>query len=962
MGRYSSLFTVYSLYILIFVSAFGYQSAKNDVFMYHRRRTSLQAIPVQDIASIASKLRQRLIALPSAQTKLSSLEEPSQVDDIVKSSSNIVDDIMKPTITEQLKRIENLVNQHNIFSSFSSSIKLPDRLVEGYHGLSVDAINLVSLLTQWHDWNGLSYNYAMFIEVGLVFLVYSAAFQTVYDPSEYDRPYGEEGRYNASIAESYFKKRSAMVVGRGLDIALKSTPVILKYALDFLIRKKLSFQAESQRAEEVVNLLTTLGPTFIKVGQSLSIRTDLLQPAYIKALTQLQDKVPSFPTTIAKNIIAEEFGQSADNLFLSGLEDDAKVVAAASLGQVFKATLRSDGSTVAVKVQRPNIIMNVALDMYILRQIVPILKAIFKWDSNVLGIVDDWGVGFVNELDYYREANNAKSFMSSISNTPLKDVVFAPDVVSAYSSKRVLTTRWIDGDRIERSSPEEVTILCNIAMNTYLSMLLETPILHCDPHPGNLRRTPDGRLCIMDWGLVTSIDPEIQSTLIAHVSHLVAKDYAKVPSDLVKLGFVPQGKEDVVLNAGVVEVLADIYGNWARGGGASKIDINAVVNQVSGLTARYGNLFQLPPYFAYIARAFSVLEGIGLSSDPDYSIINECLPYISKRLLTDPNAKTEDALKTFIYGVHKDEEKKLVDTERLKLLVNGFSKYSDATDGLEGATTAVGSLASTVNQVPSSATSPAVATVAVNMETPRNKPQLSNEQIIEEIERAVDQIFDLLFPSSSSPTSSNSTANPMSTPIQRIVVEELGKVIGASTRMTWSRLRNQSGRLPSGRSLLGTLFDPIGLFSGSNLIEADDYDQQIVNTTTELINVLQSNLPIASFQELFQQLNPNQIQYLAQRLLSKIWSNRNEIQNVSISLVSHLLRQTAYRVENKDRSATATTTAMDRRRKRAMTSILATATSANDESTSDAVPMNREPSERVLLARELAAAARRESL
>lgn len=117
--------------------------------------------------------------------------------------------------------------------------------------------------------------------------------------------------------------------------------------------------------------------------------------------------------------------------------------------------------------------------MHILREIVPILKEIFKWDSDVLAIVDDWGVGFVNELDYYTEALNAQIFTNSIANTPLKDVVFAPEVISECSTKKVLTTRWVDGDRIEKSDKEEVTALCNIAMNTYLSMLLEMPILHC---------------------------------------------------------------------------------------------------------------------------------------------------------------------------------------------------------------------------------------------------------------------------------------------------------------------------------------------------------------------------------------------------------------------------------------------------------------------------------------------------
>ena len=214
----------------------------------------------------------------------------------------------------------------------------------------------------------------------------------------------------------------------------------------------------------------------------------------------------------------------------------------------------------------------------------------------------------------------------------------------------MLTTRWVTGDRLEESPKEEIGKLCSIAMNTYLTMMLESPILHADPHPGNLRRTPEGKLCIMDWGLVTSVAPDLQQTYIEHIAHLVSKDYAEVPGDLVKLGFVAKGMEEAAMEQGVVEVLADVYGRWAMGGGAAKVDVANVISQLNGLTERFGNFFRLPPYFAYIARSFGVLEGIGLQSDPDYAIVGECLPYISQRLLTSTahggnTARTRAALR-----------------------------------------------------------------------------------------------------------------------------------------------------------------------------------------------------------------------------------------------------------------------------------------------------------------------------
>jgi len=291
-------------------------------------------------------------------------------------------------------------------------------------------------------------------------------------------------------------------------------------------------------------------------------------------------------------------------------------------------------------------------------------------------ITDDWGTGFVNELDYLKEGANAEYFTNSINKTRLNGVVFAPRVYSQISTKRVLVSEWVQGERIDRTKSKGLTDSCSVAMNTYLTMMLETGVLHCDPHPGNLLVTPDGRLCILDWGLVTTLEPDLQLTFIEHIAHLTSKDYEKVPQDLVKLGFIPAGKEAVALESGVVSVLSEVYTEFAGGGGAAKINVNNVISKLSGLSDTYGNIFQVPPYFAYIAKAFGVLEGIGLSSDPNYAIVGECLPYISQRLLSDTNPRTGDALKSFIFGVDKDRFDRVIDSDRVELLVKGYSNYA----------------------------------------------------------------------------------------------------------------------------------------------------------------------------------------------------------------------------------------------------------------------------------------------
>lgn len=218
------------------------------------------------------------------------------------------------------------------------------------------------------------------------------------------------------------------------------------------------------------------------MGQSLSIRTDLLSPGYVRGLSLLQDQVAPFSTAVAVQILEREWGKPVENVLATPLTD--KPIAAASLGQVYKAKLKSTGQEVAIKVQRPDITEQIALDMHIVREFAPIVKSLFKLNTDLVGLVDAWGTGFVDELDYLQEARNAQFFSEQILRTPLSGVVFAPSVVEKLTTGAVLVTEWVDGERLDRSSNEDVSVLCSVAMNTYLTMLLEVGLLHCDPHPG----------------------------------------------------------------------------------------------------------------------------------------------------------------------------------------------------------------------------------------------------------------------------------------------------------------------------------------------------------------------------------------------------------------------------------------------------------------------------------------------
>lgn len=670
------------------------------------------------------------------------------------------------------------------------------------------------------------------------------------------------GKYDPVGARIYFDRRPLQVAGRALTIAAKSLSFALALAQDKLRGDETWTKNQEQRGVELAQLLTELGPTFIKIGQSLSIRTDLLSPAYIKGLSSLQDRVPAFDTATAKAILEEEWGVPVEQVLEGGLSETASPVAAASLGQVYKAKLKGSGREVAIKVQRPKITNQIALDMHLLREAAPVARRTFNLNTDAEGTVDAWGAGFVDELDYQQEASNGQYFMEKIQNTTLKDVVMAPKVVEEFTSGKVLVTEWVDGERLDRSSQSDVTILCSICMNTYLTMLLEMGLLHCDPHPGNLLRTPDGKLCILDWGMVTSIPPQLQLTLIEHMAHLTSRDYEEVPRDLYLLGFVPADKEDVIEDSGVVEVLADIYGQWTDGGGMASINANEVLVQMQDLAATRGNLFQIPPYFAYIAKSFSVLEGIGLSNNAQYSIIEDCLPYVSNRLLTD-QASMGNALNTFIFGPDKHNlDTRLVDPDRIEQLVSGFSDFT----------------ASSASGVLSKPTTEAVGSNSTTSVT--------------QLEQVADQVLDVVL-------------TEEETPLQKILIEQVAKILAANTRSLWTEARERSGVLPTGRTVLGTIVDPLGLFQTSPLVNKNEEDERAVKTTQELITLLrkiQSKGDANNSDGVdVQSLNNEELIALSRILSTKLWERRTALVKSSNRFVNQMLQLTANRLESADR-------------------------------------------------------------
>ncbi|CAK0782682.1 hypothetical protein CVIRNUC_005877 [Coccomyxa viridis] len=424
---------------------------------------------------------------------------------------------------------------------------------------------------------------------------------------------------------------------------------------------------EVKRAIQLRNIVTSLGPAYIKLGQALSIRPDILSPAAMNELQKLCDKVPSFNSGDAMQVIADELGAPWHEVYA---ELTPKPIAAASLGQVYKGRLKS-GEQVAVKVQRPYVVETVSIDLFIIRSVGVFLRRFPQVRTDFPALIDEWASRFFEELDYIKEGNNGIRF-SKFMAKELPQVV-VPGTYMEYTSRRVLTSTWIEGEKLSQSKADNVAELVNVGVVAYLHQLLDIGWLMADPHPGNLIRTPDGRLAILDFGLMVEIDDDIKYGMIEAISHLIHRDYEAIVQDFITLRFIPRGTD----LRPILPVLAKVFDQALEGGGAKNINFQELAADLAQITYSYP--FEIPPYFALIIRAISVLEGIALVADPEFQIIQAAYPFISRKLLTDQSPRLKAALHYMIYG--KESQ---FDAARLVDLLGAYESFKVASTSARG--------------------------------------------------------------------------------------------------------------------------------------------------------------------------------------------------------------------------------------------------------------------------------------
>ncbi|WP_071515644.1 AarF/ABC1/UbiB kinase family protein [Geitlerinema sp. PCC 9228] len=391
-----------------------------------------------------------------------------------------------------------------------------------------------------------------------------------------------------------------------------------------------SVARKKQRSQWLVQKLLDLGPTFIKIGQALSTRADLLPREYVEALGGLQDKVPPFPAEEAIALVETELGSSIYSLYR---EFDHFPIAAASLGQVHKAKLHT-GEDVVVKVQRPGLERLFQLDFQALGKLVRFCHRYLRWTRqyNLEGIYNEFFNILYQEIDYIQEGRNEERFAENFRDY---EGVIVPRVYWRYTTTKVLTVEYIPGIKVDdRKTIEDCGLdpakINQIGISCYLKQLLVDGFFQADPHPGNLAIHPEtGSIIFYDFGMLIEVNPLNKQEMLRTLFAVLRKDTNEVVDTLVAMGLLePMGDMKPVRR--LVAFLLDKFTE-------KPVDFQAFGEIKQELYVMFEKQpFRLPPEMTYILKALTTLDGIARSLDPKYNLVAAAKPFI-KSLTGIPN-------------------------------------------------------------------------------------------------------------------------------------------------------------------------------------------------------------------------------------------------------------------------------------------------------------------------------------
>ncbi|SFI31508.1 ubiquinone biosynthesis protein [Paenibacillus sp. UNC496MF] len=399
-----------------------------------------------------------------------------------------------------------------------------------------------------------------------------------------------------------------------------------------LTDKIMFFRSEEQKellaksvGERIRLLLEELGPTFVKLGQIASTRPDLIPADVVAELERLQDSVPPVPFADIAKIIEEELGAPVDRLFRAFSQEP---LAAASIGQVYEARL-PDGTRVAIKVQRPGVQKVIDTDLDILADLARLAEGALEWARNYrLGeIVDELGHTLRRELDYNLEARNAERFLAQ--GQPNVQV---PEVYWDYSSKRVLTMAFVEGIKLsDRGQLERAGLdasqLADRFATTILHQVLVAGLYHGDPHPGNVLALPDGRLALLDFGMVGRLNPGMKREFVSFVIAMRNQSSKGVIRAISNMGVIPDDADLDALGADVDELREKYYKVPLN-----RIGFGEIVSDLFSLSFRHR--IRIPSELTLLGKSLLTMEGVVTALDPNFSVFDVAEPF-GKRLFLE---------------------------------------------------------------------------------------------------------------------------------------------------------------------------------------------------------------------------------------------------------------------------------------------------------------------------------------
>jgi predicted unusual protein kinase regulating ubiquinone biosynthesis (AarF/ABC1/UbiB family) len=414
---------------------------------------------------------------------------------------------------------------------------------------------------------------------------------------------------------------------RFVVVAWHFLPLLVSYARDrnrflfFGSSRQVTSEMRVERANTLLESLLTLGPTFIKLGQLLSTRPDILPPEYVDQLSKLQDEVPPAPWADAEQVIESELGSVADNF----AEFDTEAISGASLGQVYDAKI--DGERVAVKVRRPGIEELVEADLRVIRWSLPLLMRFIGQARafSLENLADEFARTIREEMDYGREASMLDEIRGNFEDDP--DIAI-PRVIESHSGSRVLTMEFLGGTKINRVDElDEEGLdrheLAETLQRAYLQMIIQDGVFHADPHPGNLAVTDDGRIIFYDFGMSGRVDEFIQRKIVDFYIAVANQDIEGILDALIEMGTLSPEADRATMGSVMELAIED-----ARGEDIETYRVQQIVSQVEDTIYEFP--LRLPSNLALVLRVATVVEGVCVTLDPGFDFIAVATDYLTE--------------------------------------------------------------------------------------------------------------------------------------------------------------------------------------------------------------------------------------------------------------------------------------------------------------------------------------------